>query len=81
MNKLIYIEWCDATSFDDVWKTKDESIEWAENSSWIVCNVGWLVKETPKYILLASKKCRDEDYIGGLIKIPKTWIVKRKVVS
>lgn len=54
-HKLIYIEWADAYTCDD-WKTLDECFDWANDYKWIVKSVGWVLKETDKYILLASKK-------------------------
>ena len=77
---LIYIEWCDAMHNNDAWLTEKEIIEWADNEDWIVCQVGWVVKETKEYLLLSAKLCisdKDNPILGQPIKIPTTWIRKK----
>ena len=78
--KLIYLEWCDATSRPDAWVDIKEAIEWGRDSSWVIKSVGWVLEETDKYILMSSKMGKEEavGLVGGLFKIPKTWIMKRK---
>lgn len=82
---LLYIEWCDAVANPN-WFTEDEVIEWCNTGSeWVIRQCGLLVKETPKYICLASR-LKEEDgntekQYGGIQKIPKTWILKRKIMG
>lgn len=81
--KLVYIKWCDAVALFETWSTKEEALEWSENESWEVESVGWILKETKKYILLTSKidlvsSDAIDDHYGLLFKIPKTWILERK---
>ena len=82
--KLIYIEWADAHT-QAGWTHKDNAEDWAENSDWFISEVGYLVKETPKYICLAAfirPESKDFDLqYGDLHKIPKTWIRKRKTLT
>lgn len=81
--QLVYIKWCDATSKFESWMTLDESIEWANNENWTVDIVGWILKETKEYILIASKKSNETDMdvqYGQVFKIPKTWIRERKEI-
>jgi hypothetical protein len=78
--KLVYIEWCDAMVNSSPWISLEEANDWSETQNWIISQVGFLLKETPEFILLASKKsCYDKENpdVGGLIKIPTTWIRKR----
>ncbi len=77
---LVYIEWCDAMINTNSWLSIEEAVEWAENKHWIVSEVGFLLKETKEYILLSNKKNlydKDNTEVGGIIKIPTTWIKKR----
>jgi len=77
---LVYIEWCDAMINNNVWMSTEEAIEWADEESWIVQQVGFILKETEKYILLASKKNiydKENPEVGSVIKIPTTWVLKR----
>lgn len=53
--KLIYIEWYDAMVNLSSWITQEEAIEWAENGEGLVKQVGWVIKETKSYILIASR--------------------------
>ena len=83
--KLIYLEWADAISSGATWHTKSELNEWIEGSEWIIKQVGWLLKETDRYILIAAQLKPDDRFTqeqyGHLQKIPKTWIRKRKVIK
>ncbi|HTA26186.1 MAG TPA: hypothetical protein VK809_00235 [Bacteroidia bacterium] len=79
----IYIEWCDAMSNNDSWETQDQIIAWADTENWVIRQVGFIIKETKEYILLASKYNPQDTQIrvDGCIKIPKTWVRKRKAIS
>lgn len=80
-DNLIYIEWCDAIGTQEVsWMTLEEAKEFADNQDWITHEVGYLIEENDKYLLIASKKGIHHNNIttyGGIMKIPTTWIVKR----
>jgi len=82
--KLIYIEWCDAI-YNARWFHEDEVKQWAENSDFTIKEVGWVIEETDKYIVLGcGKKEADENtdvqYLG-VHKIPKGWVKKRKIIK
>lgn len=82
--KLVYIEWQDACSNAE-WFTKEQLEDWGKTENWIVREVGWLMEENSKYIILAGawtpgSEWRDEKF-GKVIQIPKTWIKKRKVIK
>ena len=85
--RLIYLEWCDAVSNTTDWQTKEdlENGGWDSDDVWIVKQVGWVYKETKKYILLVSQvKPSDiftEEQYGHIQKIPKTWIIKRQIIK
>ena len=83
--KLVYIEWADAFTTADGWMTKHEAIDWASDFKWIVKSIGWILHETDESILLASKKndiCDDtEPQYGLILKLPKSWIRKRKNIT
>jgi len=78
--KLIYIEWCDAISREEPWVDAETVIKWADNEDWLVEQVGFLIKETKEYLLIAGKKSsydKDNPEYGAILKIPLTWIRKR----
>lgn len=77
---LLYIEWCDAVHNMTPWLSEEDAKEWSREENWIVCQAGFLIEETDEYILLASKQNlydQDNPEIGGILKIPVTWIRKR----
>jgi hypothetical protein len=82
---LELIEWVDATSKDPSWTTLEGTLEWAEKDECVVIEVGFVIKETEKYILVSSQICEmnpDDWHIGSGTKIPRPWIRKRcKLVS
>ena len=78
--KIIYIEWCDAMVNSNSWMNFKEAKKWSETENWVVSEVGFLLKETKEYILIANKKSSYNEYnpeVGGIMKIPTTWIRKR----
>lgn len=83
-HKLVYIEWEDATSRSG-WHLNEEVDDWIKGRGWFVNHVGWVIRETKKYIVLAGSQVEkdghgDEQW-GNLQKIPKTWIRKRKILK
>jgi len=84
MEKLIYIEWADATSpAENTWRDEYEAKQWAKDDDYWIKQVGWILEENNKYILLASHKSITKtdtqiEQFGLLQKIPKTWIRHRK---
>lgn len=84
--KLVYIEWADAVANDSAkWYTMDGVLEWADESDCVVREVGFVIKENKKEMVLASRtQSMGKDYetqYGLLQKIPKTWIRKMKVIK
>lgn len=80
MFELVYIEWCDAMVNSNTWLSLEDAKEWSETENWTVTEVGFLLKETKEYILIANKISsydKDNPEIGGIMKIPTTWIRKR----
>ena len=79
--KLIYIEWADAI-MNSEWFEENLVRGWIDQSDWWICEVGWLIEETKKHIILAMRRKKEDintvGQWGGLHKIPKTWIRKRK---
>ena len=85
--KLIYIEWADATSPQEGWWTEERTKEWAHNESYCITQVGWVIEETKEYLLLSSQKNHTangssmDTHYAHIVKIPKTWIRKRKTLK
>ena len=74
---LVRVEWIDAVSNSCRFSVK-EMEEWAKDMSICWCeNIGWLVKKTKHYIVVASRSTQlssdTEAQFGNLQKIPRTW--------
>jgi hypothetical protein len=85
--KLIYLEWEDAIG-QSGWHTEEEFKQWATKDNTVCKQVGWVYKETKKYLILSSRLSLDnyaqkdsELQYGQLEKIPKTWIRKKKILK
>ena len=76
--KLVQIGWADAIENLLGWQSIEEALEWAEDDDWIIHQIGWVIKETKDYVLLASRLNEAsggrESAYSGLFKIPKPWI-------
>jgi hypothetical protein len=86
--KLIYVEWEDAAGVHH-WQPLDDALDWAANNNTLIRQVGWVIEENPRYIVLVGRLGRaifdsdeeDDVSVGMVQKIPKTWIRKRKAIK
>lgn len=88
--KLVYLQWQDAHA-NGGWFTHDGLCKAINNDAFICEEVGWIVYEDYKEIHLCGrrglwgKKVLDSETMlheyGMYQRIPKTWIMKRKVIS
>ena len=69
------IEWSNAQS-DCEWGNLDRIKKWADEDC-IVYDIGWIIYENKKYIIIASQMGKDDGDWGNRTKIPKEWIRKR----
>lgn len=73
---LVYIEWHDAVG-SEAWGSEESILIWGERySDWKIFEVGWLLKKTKDYILIASRyneSSEKEAQWGQVQKIPRTW--------
>jgi len=82
--KLIYIEWTDAISSTQTWRTKGEILDWAKDVDYLVKQIGWVIEENDKYLILSSQMNTEgflEPQFAHTIMIPTTWIRKRKTIK
>lgn len=77
---LIYIEWEDAYSVSQTWHTEDEMMGILADESFIIKQVGFVLKETDTFIVLANQLNElnlSENQYSGLHRIPKGCLRKR----
>jgi len=68
---LTYLTWIDAESDTD-WTGEHKTELWIEED-FVVNEVGWIIAETDKYIVICSQIC-EEGSFGNKTKVPKAWI-------
>jgi len=81
---LLYIEWCDAVTFNTGWENIEDILVWAKTENWVIRQAGFLIIENKEYVLLATKynpQENSENKFSEITKIPKTWIRKRKTIT
>ena len=86
--KLTYLQWQDAHA-NGAWFTAEQLEEKIRQEAFICEEVGWIVYEDDKEIHLCSrrgvwdKKSHESSIFeyGAYQRIPKTWILKRKVIK
>jgi len=82
--KLIYIKWQDAHA-NGGWFNLEQLQKLVDIDMWIVEEVGWIIYEDEKEIHLVSRrgiwKVDQAAEYGMYQRIPKGWILKRKLVK
>lgn len=85
--QLIYLKWLDAHSAGG-WYTPEDLQKFLDDEYCIIENVGWLFYEDDKEICLCARRIAwdrkalpKEHEFGNLQKIPKGWILERKVLN
>ena len=72
-SRIVRIRWEDAASYDEGgW------ISWSKvqkSSPALIQSVGFVAKETEKYIVLVASICEEDGSSGGDVTIPKAYIV------
>lgn len=74
---LAEIVWRDAASMAEGWETLAE-IDVADE---LVVTVGFQVKETDLFYVIAHTYSSDDDSTNGRIKIPKAMVQEYKIIS
>ena len=84
LTPIVHLEWHDAHG-NSGWHTEEETAKWAEGV-WMVADVGYLIHETKACLVFAQRfmprgDAAGDQQWGGLHKIPKGWIRKRKILG
>ena len=78
------IIWIDSTSLSNTWEDEEKAFDFIEDE-FIVKQVGFILEETDRYILLCSRvgefsQSKIKHY-GDVFKIPKACVVKKSKVK
>ncbi len=79
--KKVQIEWNDAYHPTASWLSVNEIADIYKSEVFKVTNIGWLLFEDKRYVVLASKRSDNWGDFGAVIMIPKGMIVKRKLLK
>ena len=77
-DKIVEITWNDAFHLTDSWLSLEEIANKYKESKFQVVNIGWLIFEDSKYVILAGKRNVDYGDYGFVMMIPKGMIIKRR---
>jgi hypothetical protein len=75
MQRVIYIEWKDATGAQG-WHAKEAELELAAIKS-----VGWLIRETKNAVSITTGIAVADGGYMGIQSIPKACIIKRRYIK
>ena len=78
VHEIIFIEWYDASAKAD-WADMTDVMEWSKED-FIVREVGWIIYESKNWIIISSQLA-DDNFVGNRTKIPKKWIISRKIIQ
>ncbi len=79
--KIAMVVWEDVVASDQNWRTEDDGIDWSDNESGLVNQVGYLLDQDEKYILLVDSFFPESDTIGALTRIPISLVRSIKIVE
>ena len=76
---LYEIRWLDAYEMESGWHSIEDALKITPPE---VCSVGYVLKETEEYILLAADIGSDkmDNDVGRVTVIPGQWIVDKKII-
>ena len=69
---LVMVVWTDTISKSG-WMGEESIDQWMQENTWLVHSVGYLVRETPEFLVLAPSWAKDEKQCLNLTKIPRAW--------
>ena len=77
--KLYEIRWLDAYEMESGWQTLEDALKITPPE---VSSVGYVLKETKEYIILAADIGSDkmDNDVGRVTVIPGQWIVDKKII-
>jgi len=69
----VLVRWTDIASHDGAWMDLEDAKALKPGQ---MQTLGWVIKETPDYIVVASTIDQDEDIVGSVNAIPRTVITE-----
>lgn len=76
-DKVVEIIWNDAYHLTASWISLEEITKAYQEKKYRVVNVGWVIFEDNKYVILAGKRDINYGDYGFVMMIPKGMITKR----
>lgn len=80
MAELVLVTWEDTINIA-AWQTPADVAEWAGEGGWICQNIGWLIHQDDNCVVIAGRRCRDEQHHVGLAeRIPRRAILEMNTI-
>lgn len=74
-HKAVYVEWIDSATVVPVWMSKEDALEWSNDTkNNKIIQVGFILKKTKRFLLLVSRISPEQ--VGGVFKIPIKCVIK-----
>lgn len=70
---LVLVIWEDATS-NGGWKSADILDGWIAEEAWKIHSVGYLLRDTKEYVVLAASWSKVDGQYGNLTRIPRALV-------
>lgn len=80
MAELVIVTWEDTINIA-AWQTPADVAEWAGEGGWICQNIGWLIYQDDNCVVIAGRRCRDEqEHVGLAERIPRRAILEMNTI-
>lgn len=79
--KIAIVVWEDIVATDNNWRTEDDGIHWSDSESGLVSQVGYLLDQDDKYIVLMDSFFQEGDMIGSVTRIPLVTVKSIKLIE
>lgn len=79
--KIAIVTWEDVISSDQNWREESDGLEWSDNETGLVSQVGYLLDQDENHILLVDSFFPDGDTIGAITRIPASLVRSIKLIE
>lgn len=78
---LVYCIWSDIISSDSNWRDLDSAIQWVDDESGLVSQVGFMLEKNDEYLILLDSFFNEGDMVGSVTRIPVETVKFIKQIS
>lgn len=80
--KAVYVEWVDSIASTPNWIDLEDSLDWCDTQGWKISQIGFVIKKTKQYLLLAGAvDIQENTKFNQLFKIPMGCVLLIKELT